>query len=276
MNIYLSVDMEGINGISSSSEVLPKGLDYDRSRKLMAEEVNTVVEGALAGGAKRIVVNDAHNTMTNIRIEDLHPKAELVSGLFKPLSMMEGIDEGFDAVFLVGYHAGAGVSKGVLGHTFVPTNTFRKVEINNITVNEAYLTGALAGFFDVPVKLLLGDKWAVEQSREFFPNAKFVSVKEGRGMFSALYYPYEKTKEEIYKAAQEAVSLQVSPLKVKKPVTVAIEMATPVMVDVALLIANVIRVKDLKIEFTCEDYFSAFKQFMAISSLAGRAKDEVY
>lgn len=276
MNIYLSVDMEGINGISSSSEVMPEGSEYSQSRKLMSEEVNAVVEGAFAGGAKRVVVNDAHNTMTNIRFEDLHPKAELISGLFKPLSMMEGIGENFDAVFLVGYHAGAGTPMGVLGHTFVATNIFRKVKINNFIANEAFLTGALAGFFNVPVKLLIGDRWVVEQSREFFPNAKFVAVKEGRGMFSSWYYPYEKTLKNICLAAQEAVSMSVSPFKLKSPINVQIEMATPAMLDLSLLIADVRQVGDLIIEFTCENYLLAFKQFMAISMLAGLAKNEVY
>lgn len=276
MKIYISVDMEGIGGICTPSQTLPEGAEYQKARKLMIHEINAAVTGALQGGAIRVIVNDAHNTMTNILLEELHPKAELISGYFKTLSMMEGIDESFHCAFLMGYHAGAGTPKGVLAHTFIPANIFSKVKVNDTIVNEAYLNSALAGHFGVPVCLMVGDKWAIEQSRFFLPNAKTVATKEGLGMYSALYYPLEKLKEDITNAAFQAVLLKADPFRVKCPVTFSIEMVAPVMVERALLIPMVKKTGNLSVEFTAENYLIAYKLFTAICGLASQAKDDVY
>ena len=119
MRVYISVDMEGVAGVVHEDQTNPLeprvAHEYARFRKLMTLEANAAIEGAVAGGATRIVVNDAHWVMRNLLIEELHEAAELVSGDPKPLSMMQGIDEGFDAVFFLGYHAMAGTAGAVLG-----------------------------------------------------------------------------------------------------------------------------------------------------------------
>lgn len=99
MRIFISADMEGISGVVSLSHVEPDTKEYERFRKIMTKEVNAVVEAAYQFGATEVVVNDSHNNMDNILIEELHPKATLISGSPKPWSMMQGIDESFDAVF---------------------------------------------------------------------------------------------------------------------------------------------------------------------------------
>ena len=71
----------------------------------MTGEANAAIEGALAGGATRILVNDSHWLMRNLLPEELHPAAELLSGSPKRWSMMEGIELGFDAALCIGYHA---------------------------------------------------------------------------------------------------------------------------------------------------------------------------
>ncbi len=52
------------------------------------------------------MVNDSHGSMRNIIADQLDPRASLISGSPKPLSMMQGIDSSFDACIFVGYHAG--------------------------------------------------------------------------------------------------------------------------------------------------------------------------
>lgn len=73
----------------------------------MAEDTNAAIRGALAGGATEIVVNDSHGGQRNLLPEDLHPSARLISHSFKRYGMMEGLDESFDAVIFIGYHAKA-------------------------------------------------------------------------------------------------------------------------------------------------------------------------
>ena len=62
--VYISVDMEGISGISGSDQLAPGGSEYGRSRKLMVEDANAAIRGALAGGATYIVVNDSASWTT--------------------------------------------------------------------------------------------------------------------------------------------------------------------------------------------------------------------
>lgn len=118
MKIYISADIEGVSGVVEREHLSNQGHDYSRARKLMTEEVNAAVKGVLKAGAKDILVNDSHGSMTNILIEELHEGARLVTGRQKHLGMMQGIDESFDAVlFFIGYHARHN-TPGVLSHSY--------------------------------------------------------------------------------------------------------------------------------------------------------------
>ena len=69
------------------------------------------------------------NLVHAIVASDLNPKASLLSGSPKPLSMMQGIDATFEAVIFVGYHAKAGTATTILDHT-ISGGTIRAVRIN--------------------------------------------------------------------------------------------------------------------------------------------------
>ena len=118
MKILISADMEGISGVVTSDHTSSSHKEYERFRKLMTAEANAAIEGALAGGADQIVVNDSHGKMANILIEELNPAAELISGSPKPFGMMQGMGPEVDAVFFVGYHAASGTGAAVLEHTW--------------------------------------------------------------------------------------------------------------------------------------------------------------
>ena len=64
MRVYISVDMEGVAGIVHEDQTDPIeprfAAEYDRARRLMTAEANAAVEGALAAGATRVLVNDSH------------------------------------------------------------------------------------------------------------------------------------------------------------------------------------------------------------------------
>ena len=62
MRIFISVDMEGISGITGDDQLNSRGSEYGRSRKLMAEDTNAAIRGALAAGATEILVNDSHGS----------------------------------------------------------------------------------------------------------------------------------------------------------------------------------------------------------------------
>ena len=122
MRVYISVDMEGVAGIVHEDQTDPidprHAGDYNRFRRLMTGEANAAVEGAVAAGAKTVLVNDSHWLMRNLLAEDLHPAAELLSGGPKLRSMVEGVEAGFDAAVFIGYHARAGTAHAIIDHTY--------------------------------------------------------------------------------------------------------------------------------------------------------------
>src|SRR5213080_3764548 len=90
MNVFVSIDMEGVAGIAHLRQVWRGSDDYPACRVLMTKEANAAVAGAFDGGATGVVVNDSHGDMANLLAEKLDPRAELVLGSPKTLSMMQG------------------------------------------------------------------------------------------------------------------------------------------------------------------------------------------
>ena len=80
MKIFISADLEGINGVAAPEDVEETGSGYQQARVFMTEEVNAVVSGAFAGGATEVVVCDSHNVAANIKVEQLDDRAQLLRG----------------------------------------------------------------------------------------------------------------------------------------------------------------------------------------------------
>src|SRR5947209_3450300 len=121
MDVYISADVEGVAGGASWDQIIPGREDYAIGRALMVGEVNAAIEGAFDAGAERVVVNDAHARMTNLLPEALDARARLVSGHYKPLYMLQGLDDSFDAAFFIGYHGSIGEPEAILSHTYNPS-----------------------------------------------------------------------------------------------------------------------------------------------------------
>lgn len=51
LKVYISADMEGIDGVASRLQSSPAGAEYQKYRRLMTLEVNAAVEGAFLAGA---------------------------------------------------------------------------------------------------------------------------------------------------------------------------------------------------------------------------------
>ena len=202
--VFISADMEGISGISGSDQLSASGAEYNRSRRLMADDVNATIRGALAGGATEIVVNDSHGSMRNLRVEDLHPAARLISHSFKRYGMMQGLDETFDAVIFIGYHAKAGGERGVFAHT--GSGVVRDVRVNGRSLGEGGLNALVAGWYGVPVVLVTGDDVAVAEVQASAPGARTVAVKRAVNPRAVELRPLDEVRREIEEAARAAVS----------------------------------------------------------------------
>lgn len=202
--VYISVDMEGISGVNGDDQTTAGAAEYGRARKLMAEDANAAIRGAFAGGAADVLVNDSHGGQRNLLPEDLDPRARLISHSFKRHGMMEGLDETFDAVIFVGYHAKADSPRGLFAHT--GSGVVRDLRINGKSVGEGGMNALLAEWYGVPVVMVTGDDVAVEQQKETVPGVRGVVVKRAINVRAVELRPLEATRTEIQTGARESVA----------------------------------------------------------------------
>src|SRR5450759_3319558 len=143
MKILISTDIEGIAGVYHHEQTQPGNPEYERARLLMTHETNAAVAGAFDAGATAVLVSDAHGSFRNMPPDLLDPRAQAVQGKPRYLSMMAGVDEGVNAVCMIGYHSRA-QGRGILAHT-INSFAFRRVFFNQRELGEAGIYGALAG-----------------------------------------------------------------------------------------------------------------------------------
>ena len=117
LRIYISADMEGVVGAVTGEQLSPGGFEYQRFRQFMTNEVNAAIDAARAAGATEFVISDSHGNGQNLLIEQLPDDVTVIRSWPRPLGMMEGIDESFDGVIFIGYHASTANTRGVRAHT---------------------------------------------------------------------------------------------------------------------------------------------------------------
>jgi D-amino peptidase len=201
--VYISVDMEGISGVSGDDQVSAGAPEYGRSRKLMAADANAAIAGAFAAGATDVLVNDSHGGQRNLLPEDLDPRARLITHSFKRHGMMEGLDGSFDAVVFIGYHAKAGAPRGLFAHT--GSGVIADLSINGRSVGEGGLNAALAAWYGVPVVAVSGDDVAAAEVRELAPDAAGAVVKRAINVRASELVPLAAARASITKAVQQGM-----------------------------------------------------------------------
>jgi D-amino peptidase len=269
LKVFVSVDMEGIWGVVHSEQTSPGG-DYGAARAWMVGDVNAVVEGLLQAGATEIVVNDSHGSMRNILAGDLNPKASLITGTPKPLSMMQGIDASFDAAVFVGYHARAGSAPAILDHT-ISSAAVRAIRINGRELPEMGINGAIAGYFNVPVVMLSGDTETCAQAKAIFGSEIVtVAVKEAIGRTAARLLPREEAGQRLIAAGRDAIAKRaaIAPFKLSAPYQFELEVNNSLQAEAPSLIPGVRRPNPRMVTFTATDYLEGFKLLRALIALA--------
>ncbi len=215
VKILISADMEGTCGVVSWVQVTPPEIggggqqtstvEYERARLRMTREVNAAIEGAIAAGATEVIVNDSHDGMRNIIVDELHESARYISGFDKDLLMVHGADEdGVDGIFFTGYHARAGTVDGPLAHSF--TGWVHDIRVDGTSMGEYGINALIAGHYGVPVAMICGDNRAVEQTRELLGDQVVgVAIKRGYSSTAALNQHPERSQAMIREGAEEAV-----------------------------------------------------------------------
>ena len=271
MRVYISVDMEGIAGIVHEDQTNPVdarcAAEYARGRALMTAEANAAVEGALAAGAELALVNDSHWDMRNLLAEQLHPAAELLSGGPKRLSMLEGIETGFEAALFIGYHAKAGTARAVLDHTM--TDVIRDARLNGRSMGELGMNAALAGSFGVPVALVSGDRATADEARDVLgPDVGTVVVKDAVSRHAARSVAPEVARRRICEGVFEALRRPHHPFVPPTPSTIEVDFTFSHQADYAELAPGSVRRGPVTVAYTHPDFHELFRAWRAIYNLA--------
>ncbi|MGC0362310.1 D-amino peptidase [Rhodococcus sp. 27YEA15] len=202
MQVYISVDMEGIAGIATLDQIVRGGQGYPRAQALMTAETNAAIAGAFDGGADSVLVNDSHGTMDNLIHADLDPRARILFGSPKLQCMAEGLTSDHDVALFIGYHAPAG-GPGVLAHTF--SSLFTDVRLDGKSVSESDVNTLYAATAGVPVGLVTGDDVICGLVNASNPGIETVVVKQAHGWSATNSLPPSLARDAVRDAAKRVV-----------------------------------------------------------------------
>ncbi|HEV7974896.1 M55 family metallopeptidase [Amycolatopsis sp.] len=263
MKIFISSDMEGTAGVVDWDQCVIGGSQYPYYTGLLTGEINAAIEGAMAAGATEFLVNDAHSKMANLKPDALAGRASYLSGRYKPMYMMQGLDASFDAIFLVSYHGSMGSKGSVLSHTYFPA-AFAEVRINGAIAGEAGLNSLVASAYRVPIVLVTGDATTAEETARFCPGIKTAVVKRSITRFSAEALHPDAAKDLIRERAQSALVelADAKQVDISLPATVEISFRTSDYCELASRIAGVERTGDLSAHITGDDPLWIYQTFV--------------
>jgi D-amino peptidase len=265
MKIYISSDMEGTAGVVDWDQVIVGGHHYDYYVDLLTKEVNAAIEGAMSAGATEFLVNDSHSKMANLRPDALSGSARYLSGRFKPMYMMQGLDATFDAVFFVSYHGSMSSTSSTLSHSYFPS-AFAEVRINGVVAGEAGINSLVALAYGVPVVLVTGDVTTAQEMEPFSPGVHTAVVKESVTRFAAnSLHPHEACQL-IYDNAALAIQSLASaePVAITLPATMTIQFRTSDYADLASRVNGVERTGGLSAEIVQSEPLELYRTFITV------------
>jgi len=268
MKLFLSTDFEGVSGIVAWEQIIEGNSEYEQGRRLLTNEVNAVISGALEAGANEFVINDSHHYMRNLHPQELLGKAMLITGKHKPMYMMEGLNSSFDGVCFVGYHGSIGAQQAVLSHTYNP-GAIWEVRINGDVVGESAINALVATHYNVPIILISGDEATVQEAQNIAPNAEKVIVKQSLGRFAAAHIHPTVACEMLQKGASRAVrhvKEMHSPV-FTRPVSLEVTFLVADMAEMALWVRGVERVGPRTVTISSEDLLELYRMFVTVVTL---------
>lgn len=273
MRVYISVDLEGIAGVSHPDPTDPKDARYPTAVALMVGETNAAIEGALAAGATYILVNDSHWTMHNLLPAELHPAARVLQGQ-KAWSMVAGAHPdaagrpSFDVALFVGYHARAGHPTGSIAHSYsdAPVET----RLAGRPTGEYGFNALVLGAWGVPVGMVSGDDALADEVAGWLPWADTVVVKHVDGTNSAISVHPSVAADRVRAGAERAVRRaaaggQDAPraLVLSPPIEIEVDYARGAVADFVAIVPGTERVGDRTVRHVAADPVTAFRGFLS-------------
>ncbi len=262
LKVYISADMEGVVGVVTDQQLGPSGFEYTRFREFMTQEVIAAIEGARDAGATEILVSDSHGNGQNLLIEKLPQDITLVRAWPRPLMMMQGIDETFDAAIFIGYHASTDNPNGIRAHT-MSSARLASVKLNGTPMPEAGINAAIAGHFGVPVVMISGDDAIVDEARKLLGDIEGAVVKWSIGFHSGRTIMPQAAYELIRAKAAAALRRldDFSPYRLQTPITADVRFKNYRPSEVLAYLPIVERTDSHSIRFVGENMVEVSKFF---------------
>jgi len=266
VNIYVSVDIEGISGVVHGDMMMPSEPEYGRGRRLMTRDANAAIAGLADAGADYILVADGHGPMRNMLIEELDERAHLMTGTgdARDACQLEGADSmHFDAAVFVGYHAMARTMSAIHPHTIAGA-VVSEIRINGRPHGETGINAAVLASLGIPTIMVTGDQATVKEARDFLGDAiQTVQVKEARGHNAAICRPLSDCHAEITEAAKRAIEQlgSVQPYAPEGPWTLEVDFNTMAQCNRASRAANIERTSSLGVRVHGD---SPWEQYQAL------------
>ncbi|MDF1521265.1 MAG: M55 family metallopeptidase [Trueperaceae bacterium] len=274
MRVYVSSDIEGVAGVATLDHTVPSAsVEYQRARRWMTAEVNAAVRAAFDAGAGDVWVNDAHGPNTNLLVEELDERVELLTGKPKGLNMVHGIDEGFDAALFLGYHARTGTAEAVLDHAYLGSVGF-DLRLNGVGYGEFGLNAMLAGAFGVPVVMASGDDKLAAEARALLPRIEVATVKQALSRTAARTLTPAAARSEIAGAVRRALGGErganvLAPPE--PPFELDVTFLRTSMADVAAVMPGAERRAGRTVRWVGDEYVEVFRACRALLLLGATA-----
>ena len=225
LKIYVNTDLEGISGVYKFDQTRQKDSPLNiQACEYFMGDVAAVVRGLRDGGATEVIILDGHGSQVVIP-HLMIPGAKYITGRPRPgAGNLTKLDNSFDGMVMVGFHAMMGTADGVLNHT-QSSRSENRYWYNGVESGELAQNAAIAGYYGVPPIMVTGDEATCREAKKFFgDNIVTVAVKRGLAREAAELYPFEETRNALYEGAKQAVEAIASfepyiletPIKVKE------------------------------------------------------------
>jgi D-amino peptidase len=204
MKYNIRCDLEGLTGITRFDQVRLTERDYQQGRNALLHDLTAVITGIeTADPQARIIIYDEHERGSNIDPVQLPAKVSYIAGKPSYSSTDGGFLTGCAGMFLVGFHAKAGTTGGLLPHTY--EEDILELQINGVGLGEVGLEAAIAGEYNVPTVFFSGDSSGAAEFQELIPDGVAIVVKEALTNQAALCHSGKSTWKWLVSGAAAAV-----------------------------------------------------------------------
>ncbi len=275
MKVFISVDMEGIHGAVSWSDMEGSGRQtaYENAWKELAWIIDGIRKSKCNDEVEEICICDSHARGEGIPFKSFgDPRVSFVRGYPRPFYMLEGLDESFDLLMLVGYHAKIGALHGMMDHSYSSSCIYR-ICINGEEMSEADINGMLAAYYGVPVCFISGDDILEKEVQKHFPTPPvFVRTKEGLGRFAGKMYFEERLQQEFVEGAMRALNMKETfePLPLTASYALEIDLVSTVVADAVSVIPGLERTGGRRVLFRSTDMRDVYRMIHTVAMLGGK------